>query len=85
MEIHYLAWIRNRVGIANENIPLPDHVQTPQQLTEWLSARDSRYGVLASSQGIINVSVNGQFVGNWNECSLNDKDSVAFFPPMAGG
>ncbi len=85
MEIHYFSWLRNRVGTAKENISLPDDVTTPQKLVDWLSAQDAKYKALFTYVNVINISVNGQVVEDWNNHEIKNSDSISFFSPMAGG
>jgi len=85
MEIHYFSWLRNRVGAAKETVFPPQDVTTPRKLVDWLSLRHEKYRALFSYLSVINVSVNGQLVEDWENHALHHDDKISFFSPMAGG
>jgi len=85
MELVYLSWLRGRIGIAKETVDLPGDGLTARNLVDWLARQDTKYQVLASETGVINLSVNGQVVADWNEYLICQGDNIVFFPPMAGG
>ena len=39
MKIKYFAWVRERVGMAEETIEPPATVRTVEDLIDWLSGR----------------------------------------------
>jgi sulfur-carrier protein len=85
MELQYHSWLRNRAGKAKESVSLPDGVETLAGLAEWLARRDAVSAALFSYRSIINASVNGEMVGDWESCRLADDDKISFFSPLAGG
>ena len=43
MKLKYFAWVRERIGKAEETVEPPPSVQTIEQLIGWLAARDETY------------------------------------------
>ena len=43
MKVLYFAWVRERIGKAQEEIELPAGVATVGELMHWLSARGEEY------------------------------------------
>lgn len=85
MEVQYFSWLKNRVGTAREDIPLPIEITTPQQFIDWLCTQNGKYQALFSYLNIINVSVNGHLVEDLNSFVIKNDDKMSFFSPMAGG
>jgi molybdopterin synthase sulfur carrier subunit len=83
MKIIYLAWLRDHVGCAEEEITLPAEVSTVGLLIDWLSARGPRYEKAFEFIETSTVSVNQVCAGS--DAPVNDGDEVIFNPPVAGG
>ena len=43
MKVKYFAWVRERVGIAEETVEPPADVRTVNDLIGWLSGRGETY------------------------------------------
>ena len=43
MKLKYFAWVRERIGKAEETVEPPPSVQTIEQLIGWLAARGETY------------------------------------------
>jgi molybdopterin synthase sulfur carrier subunit len=85
MEVHYTAWLRNKAGKARETIDPPQDVKTLAGLVDWLCGTGAEYQSLFSYRSIINASVNGSVVQDWNSQPVSRDDKIIFFSPMAGG
>jgi sulfur-carrier protein len=83
LRLLYFAWLRERVGRAEEELALPPSVRTLGELTCWLAARDAEHGAAFARPQLIRAAVNQQFAGPDTE--LASGDEVAFFPPITGG
>jgi molybdopterin synthase sulfur carrier subunit len=83
MKILYFAWVRQRVGVAEETIALPAHVTTVANLIDWLKARDETYANAFADLRVIRAAVNQQLVPL--DTPLSGAREVAFFPPVTGG
>ncbi len=77
LHIRYFALLREQAGRSAEE--LETQAGTPQELYEELR---QRHGLTLAAQ-FLRVAVNDEF-GDWR-APLNDGDTVAFLPPVAGG
>lgn len=83
MKILYFAWVREAVGKAQEELLMPEEVNTIQGLVTWLKLQDSGYRIAFSDDALVRVAVNQEYVGL--DCLISNGDEVAFFPPVTGG
>ncbi len=83
LRILYFAWLRERVGVAEEAVAPPASVTTVGALVAWLQARDERHAAAFAQPALIRCAVNQDFATP--ETGLDDGDEVAFFPPVTGG
>ena len=83
MKLIYFAWVREKAGKANEELPLPDGVRTVDDLIGWLSERDEQMAAAFSDPSIIRTAVNQEYVQT--DHVIGDNDEIAFFPPVTGG
>ena len=83
MKILYFAWLRARIGCAEEELTLPQEIRDVAGLLVWLQARGPRYADALRDLSVVRVAVNQDYVGR--EHPLEDGDEVAIFPPVTGG
>ncbi|WP_068315722.1 molybdopterin converting factor subunit 1 [Polycladidibacter hongkongensis] len=83
MKIRYFAWLRERIGKAEETITLPQGVATAAQLISWLSATDEGYAYAFEEPDTIRIALDQEHAEA--DAALADISEVAFFPPMTGG
>ncbi|MGD9615770.1 MAG: molybdopterin converting factor subunit 1 [Alphaproteobacteria bacterium] len=83
IKLLYFAWLRARIGHAEENLPKPAEVNDVAGLLEWLRGRGPRYAEALRDLSIIRVAVNQDYVGR--DYPIRDGDEVAIFPPVTGG
>ena len=83
MKLRYFAWVRERVGRAEEDIALPDNVTTVGALIAWLKTRGDESGSAFEHETIIRAAIDR--VHAKPDASLSGAREVAFFPPMTGG
>jgi sulfur-carrier protein len=83
MKILYFAWVRQRVGIAEETLAPPDDVTTVAGLIDWLKSRDESYANAFADLRVIRAAVNQQLVPL--DAPLAGAREIAFFPPVTGG
>ena len=79
----YFAWLRARIGIAEEELALPAEVGDVAGLLEWLQRRGPRHAEALRDLSVIRVAVNQDYVGR--DHPLRGGDEVALFPPVTGG
>ena len=83
MKLLYFAWLRARIGCAEEEIPLPPDVHNVAELLDWLRRRSDRYADALRNLGLVRVAVNQEYVGFTHP--VREGDEIAFFPPVTGG
>jgi molybdopterin synthase sulfur carrier subunit len=79
----YFAWVRERVGRAEEELDPPPTVATVGDLVAWLSQRDEDYARAFNKPAAIRVALDR--VHARNDAPIAGAKEVAFFPPMTGG
>ena len=83
MKLLYFAWLRARIGCAEEEVELPPRVRDVSGLLDWLRSRGGGYAEALRDLSIVRVAVNQDYVGS--EHPLQEGDEVAIFPPVTGG
>jgi molybdopterin synthase sulfur carrier subunit len=83
MRVRYFAWVRERVGRADEEIEIPANVASVGDLIAWLSSRDEGYASAFAEPAIIRAALDQDHVDH--ATSIGTAREVAFFPPMTGG
>ncbi len=83
MKVLYFAWLRQRIGVAMEEIDLPDDVDDVGDLVGWLTAKGPGYAKGFAEPQVIRAAVNFEYVQF--DHKLSNTDEVAFFPPVTGG
>ncbi len=83
LHILYFAWLRERLGLGEECLALPEGVSSVGTLIAWLRQRDDRYGAIFAEGRLVRCAVNQEFAGP--DTPLAGGDEVAFFPPVTGG
>jgi len=83
LTILFFAWMRERVGISQEELCLPEGMTTVAELVDWLSARDASYASAFQDRRTVRCAVNQEFADPSQ--LLHPGDEVAFFPPVTGG
>ena len=83
MKVRYFAWVRERIGRAEEEISPPPEVASVSDLMAWLAARDEGYAAAFAMPNVVRAALDRVHVDH--STSLKDAREVAFFPPMTGG
>ena len=83
MKVKYFAWVRERVGKAEETIEPPADVRTVGELIAWLSQRDEGYAHAFEKPKVIRAAIDHTHVPP--ETAISGACEIAFFPPMTGG
>ncbi len=83
MKLLYFAWVREKTGIGEETVPLPEGVSTARDLVAWLKERGDGFTAAFSEDGLVRVAVNQEYA-TLDE-PVAEGDEVAFFPPVTGG
>ena len=83
MRVRYFAWVRERVGQAEEEIDLPPGIMSVADLIQYLAQKDDGYAAAFSEPTVIRAAINQEHVEH--DTPLNGAREIAFFPPMTGG
>ena len=83
MRLLYFAWLRTRIGKAEETVEPPREVVTVAALVEWLKARGPNFAEALKNAKLVRVAVNREYV-TWDH-PVAPGDEVALFPPVTGG
>jgi sulfur-carrier protein len=83
VKLLYFAWLRARVGCAEEEVELPPGVDDVAGLLDWLRQRGGGHAEALKDLRIVRVAVNQSYVGP--EHPVREGDEVALFPPVTGG
>jgi molybdopterin synthase sulfur carrier subunit len=84
LNIAYFAWVRERMGMAEEVVELPADVADLTTLLAWLSARDDRGALAFAEPQRIRAAIDGVMMMN-PDAPLAGAREVALFPPVTGG
>jgi molybdopterin synthase sulfur carrier subunit len=79
----YFAWVRERIGKAEEELDPPAGVATVGELIEWLTTRGEGYAYAFEKASVIRAALDRSHVKH--DAKIAGAREVAFFPPMTGG
>lgn len=83
LNIAYFAWVRERMGIADETVEVPASVSDVGALIGWLAGRDARGALAFTEPHRIRAAIDGVMMGP--DAPLSGAREVALFPPVTGG
>ena len=83
IEIVYFAWVRERIGVPEEDVDLPSSVETGADLLAWLKTRGENYEAALAMDNAIRIAVDQEHVEHGE--TLGSPREIALFPPMTGG
>jgi molybdopterin converting factor subunit 1 len=83
VKLLYFAWLKDRTGISEEEVALPEGVATVDALLTWLPTRGEAYADALRDPKVIRIAVNQEYARPGDP--VVDGDEVALFPPVTGG
>ena len=83
MKLVYFAWVRERIGKAEEEVALPNDVATVGDLLKWLAGRGEEYAHAFENPKVIRAAIDKSHVKP--DTAIAGAREIAFFPPMTGG
>ncbi|MGH6946513.1 MAG: molybdopterin converting factor subunit 1 [Kiloniellales bacterium] len=83
MKLLYFAWLKTKVGAAEEEVAPPAEVTTVAELLSWLKARSPAHAAALADLQAVRVAVNQEFARPGDP--VRPGDEVALFPPVTGG
>ena len=79
----YFAWVRERIGLAEEVLSPPPEVATVGALIAWIGARDEASAHAFENPQVIRAAIDR--VHARHDAPIAGAREIAFFPPMTGG
>jgi molybdopterin synthase sulfur carrier subunit len=83
VKLVYFAWVRERIGKAEEDLAPPRSVATVGELIQWLAARGEEYAHAFENPNVIRAAIDRTHVRP--DAAISGAREIAFFPPMTGG
>ena len=83
MRLLYFAWVKEKAGIAAEEVELPAHVTTIGDLMTWLKTRGPEFANAFARSEVIRAAIDRSHVRH--DTRIGAAREIAFFPPVTGG
>lgn len=83
VKLVYFAWVREKIGLDEEELALPGYVKTGADLITFLAERGENYAEALQFPNAIRVAVNQEHVEH--DEPLAGAREIGLFPPMTGG
>jgi molybdopterin synthase sulfur carrier subunit len=83
LRLVYFAWVRERVGLADETVTPPVGTATIADLVRWLKTRGEGYELAFENEAIVRAAIDQTHAKP--AASIAGAREIAFFPPMTGG
>lgn len=82
-KVLYFAWMREKTGIGEEQIDLPEDVRTIADLIAWQKQRGPEFAAAFERDEVIRAAIDQEHVAH--DAPIRDAREIAFFPPVTGG
>ena len=79
----YFAWVRERIGQAEERLALPASVATVAGLLDHLATLSPGHAAALADREAIRIAIDEDFVSL--DAPLAGAREIAIFPPVTGG
>jgi sulfur-carrier protein len=79
----YFAWVKEKTGLAAEEVDIPGHVTTVAELMSWLKTRGPEFGHAFARAEVIRAAIDQAHVRH--DAAIGAAREIAFFPPVTGG
>lgn len=83
MRLLYFAWVRQKAGIAAEEIELPAEIGTIAELMAWQQTRGPEFAAAFERTDVIRAAIDHAHARH--DAPIRDAREIAFFPPVTGG
>ena len=84
IKLVYFAWLRERFGMGEEEITLPNTVKTVSDLFDWFETRGEEFEAVMEHREIIQVAIDQTHIQD-RDTLIEETKEIAIFPPMTGG
>lgn len=79
----YFAWVRERIGLSEEERDLPGGLTTAADVIAWLASQGEEYAHAFAEPTVIRVAADQTHVTH--DTDIRKARELAFFPPVTGG
>ena len=83
MRLLYFAWVKEKAGVAAEEIAVPEGVATVAELIVWLKGRGPEFANAFAQSEVIRAAIDQTHVRH--NAKIAGAREIAFFPPVTGG
>jgi molybdopterin synthase sulfur carrier subunit len=83
VKLLYFAWLREKLGRAEEVLDVPPTLATVADLIAWLSRRGPEYEAAFSRPGVVRAAIDKRHVQPGT--AIAGAREIALFPPVTGG
>ena len=83
VKLKYFAWVRERIGAAEEEVELPAGVVSVRDLLDWLKERGDGHAEALRYPEAIRVAIDQEHAQH--DDPVAGAREIALFPPMTGG
>jgi molybdopterin synthase sulfur carrier subunit len=83
VKLLYFAWVREKIGKAEETVELPPGVATVADLVAWLKDRGPEYAEAFARPGVVRAAVDRMHAQP--AAAIAGAREIALFPPVTGG
>jgi molybdopterin synthase sulfur carrier subunit len=83
MRLLYFAWVKEKTGVAAEDVALPDGVATVGELIAWLKTRGPEFAQAFDHEEVIRAAIDQTHARH--DAEIGGAREIAFFPPVTGG
>lgn len=83
VKIRYFAWVRERIGVAEETVELPASAATVGDVVAWLRSRGPEFDAAFAKPDVVRAAIDQVHVKA--TASIAGAREIAFFPPVTGG
>jgi molybdopterin synthase sulfur carrier subunit len=83
VKLLYFAWVREKIGRAEEVVDLPAGIGTVAELVGWLRQRGAEYEAAFARPGVVRAAIDKRHVQL--SSTIAGAQEIALFPPVTGG
>jgi molybdopterin synthase sulfur carrier subunit len=83
MRLLYFAWVKEKAGIAAEEVEPPETVATIAELIAWLKTRGPEFENAFARSEVIRAAIDKSHARH--DAKIAGAREIAFFPPVTGG
>jgi molybdopterin synthase sulfur carrier subunit len=83
MRLLYFAWVKEKIGLAAEDVELPREIGTVAELMQWLKSRGPEFAQAFERAEVIRAAIDQSHARP--EARIAGAREIAFFPPVTGG